>query len=632
MANTYVDYTGDGSQDTFSITFPYLSNTHVTVLVGGVTKTEASHYNIATGSIVFTAGNIPADTVAVRVKRVTERDSALVDFKDGSTLLEADLDTANLQSFYIAQETDESAFQADSSGNYDASDNKLVNVGTPTADTDGVTKAYVDTQILTKDNLDEIAEGTTNVHFTASDNTKLDGIETAATADQTGAEIKTLYEGEANAYTDTKDTKLSGIATGAEVNVQSDWDASSGDAQVLNKPSIPVNLTDLTNVSATGGTAPSDGQVLKWDNASSIWKPQNDESSSGGSGASEFVELNDTPSDLSGQGGKTVKVNSAGNALEFETVVTGGTVTGVTGTSPIVSDGDATTPAISITDSSTSAKGAASFSSDNFDVTAGAVTIKTGGVDLTDEVTGSLPDGNIASAATWSGKQDALTFNAPSSNNSNPSTSAEILTALNGKAGVGTNADIDKLTGLEITAPLVFEGTADDHETTVTVTDPTADRTITIPDRDVDLGATGTFAESGHDHSGVYEATDTTIVRTGTVDQKFTKGIRGDMQTVTVDTGADTATCDLNDSNNFAITLQASDSTAISFSNLDADSVGQSGIIVLTHAGGATSFGGGVWKWEAGTAPTVNTSGVDVIAYYVESATRVSTVFLGNMS
>lgn len=42
--------------------------------------------------------------------------------------------------------------------------------------------------------------------------------ETNATADQTGAEIKTLYEGEANAYTDTKDTKLSGIATAATAN------------------------------------------------------------------------------------------------------------------------------------------------------------------------------------------------------------------------------------------------------------------------------------------------------------------------------------------------------------------------------------------------------------------------------
>lgn len=35
-------------------------------------------------------------------------------------------------------------------------------------------------------------------------------------------------------------TKLSGIAAGAEVNVQSDWNATSGDAMILNKPTIPA--------------------------------------------------------------------------------------------------------------------------------------------------------------------------------------------------------------------------------------------------------------------------------------------------------------------------------------------------------------------------------------------------------
>lgn len=47
--------------------------------------------------------------------------------------------------------------------------------------------------------------------------TKLDTIETNATADQTGAEIKTAYEAEANAFTDTKNTKLTGIDEGADV-------------------------------------------------------------------------------------------------------------------------------------------------------------------------------------------------------------------------------------------------------------------------------------------------------------------------------------------------------------------------------------------------------------------------------
>ena len=45
--------------------------------------------------------------------------------------------------------------------------------------------------------------------------TKLSNIETAATADQTAAQIKTAYEGEASAFTDAQFTKLSNIETAA---------------------------------------------------------------------------------------------------------------------------------------------------------------------------------------------------------------------------------------------------------------------------------------------------------------------------------------------------------------------------------------------------------------------------------
>lgn len=96
----------------------------------------------------------------------------------------------------------------------------------------------------------------------ASDKSKLNGIESGATADQTASEIKTAYESNSNtnAYTDAEKTKLAGIAAGAEVNVQSNWNASSGDAAILNKPTIPTNNNQLTNgagyiTSADGGDA-----------------------------------------------------------------------------------------------------------------------------------------------------------------------------------------------------------------------------------------------------------------------------------------------------------------------------------------------------------------------------------------
>lgn len=50
-----------------------------------------------------------------------------------------------------------------------------------------------------------------------------------------------------NDYTTAEKTKLSGIASGAEVNVQSDWNETNttSDAYILNKP-IAQNVTLLT--------------------------------------------------------------------------------------------------------------------------------------------------------------------------------------------------------------------------------------------------------------------------------------------------------------------------------------------------------------------------------------------------
>lgn len=58
-----------------------------------------------------------------------------------------------------------------------------------------------------------------------------------------------------NDFTNTLKTKLDGIEAGAEVNVKSDWNATSGDAEILNKPTIP-SITGL--VPYTGATADVD--------------------------------------------------------------------------------------------------------------------------------------------------------------------------------------------------------------------------------------------------------------------------------------------------------------------------------------------------------------------------------------
>jgi len=69
-----------------------------------------------------------------------------------------------------------------------------------------------------------------------SDNWGVQVVETDATLTgdgTTGTELSV-----ANPFTDADETKLDGIAAGAEVNVNADWNAVSGDAQILNKPTI----------------------------------------------------------------------------------------------------------------------------------------------------------------------------------------------------------------------------------------------------------------------------------------------------------------------------------------------------------------------------------------------------------
>lgn len=73
---------------------------------------------------------------------------------------------------------------------------------------------------ITAQQATDITTNNAKITYPAADSSKLAGIEAGATADQTGAEIKTAYEAEANtnAFTDTEQTKLTGIATGAQVN------------------------------------------------------------------------------------------------------------------------------------------------------------------------------------------------------------------------------------------------------------------------------------------------------------------------------------------------------------------------------------------------------------------------------
>ena len=55
-----------------------------------------------------------------------------------------------------------------------------------------------------------------------------------------------------NDYTTAEKTKLSGIESGAQKNVQADWAATSGAAAILNKPTLPTVAQAQVTLTAAG--------------------------------------------------------------------------------------------------------------------------------------------------------------------------------------------------------------------------------------------------------------------------------------------------------------------------------------------------------------------------------------------
>ena len=76
---------------------------------------------------------------------------------------------------------------------------------------------------------DDLTEGATKLLMTVAERSKLGAIEANATADQTGAEIKAAYEGEAdtNAFTDTEKSRLAGMEDNATSD-QTDTEIETG--------------------------------------------------------------------------------------------------------------------------------------------------------------------------------------------------------------------------------------------------------------------------------------------------------------------------------------------------------------------------------------------------------------------
>jgi hypothetical protein len=149
MATTQNTYTGNNSTTDYSITFEYLEETDVKVSLDGVLKTVTTDYTFANATTI-SFNTAPGTGVAIRIFRETSTDTAQVTFFAGSAIRAEDLNRNNDQVLFSAQERKNRAVDATGgsmTGELDMQTNKIVNLGTPTANADASTKAYVDSTV-----------------------------------------------------------------------------------------------------------------------------------------------------------------------------------------------------------------------------------------------------------------------------------------------------------------------------------------------------------------------------------------------------------------------------------------------------------------------------------------------------
>jgi len=265
MANTYVDYTGDGNQTSFAYTFAVLSGqqqNHIIVGVDDSTTTggkfevvDSADYTIDTSAATITFDTAPELNARIRIRRDSDASTLLVDFKNGTVLPERDLDLAYLHNLFLNEEIEEGSGKKtlvkDANGNYDGDSVKLVNLADPENAQDAVNKGYADGRYV-----DEAGDTMTgNLDMGSNEVTS-----SSAPSSNNSLTNKSYVDGEIA-------TEAAARITGDSQQVTKAGDSMSGDLTMTSPAKVvqaaaPTTANDLTNKDYVDGVVAA-GDALK---------------------------------------------------------------------------------------------------------------------------------------------------------------------------------------------------------------------------------------------------------------------------------------------------------------------------------------------------------------------------------
>ena len=256
MAVTQNTYTGNNATTNYSITFEYLEETDVKVSLDGVLKTVTTDYTFANATTI-SFNTAPGTGVAIRIFRDTATDTAQATFFAGSAIRAQDLNRNNDQVLFSAQERKNRAVDASGgsmTGELDMQTNKIVNLGTPTANADASTKAYVDSTVGLAGGYASAAAASAAAALAS---------ETAASTSETNAATS-----ETNAATSATNsaTSATNSATSATASATSATAAATSETNAATSETNAATSATAASTSATSAASSAASALAAFDN------------------------------------------------------------------------------------------------------------------------------------------------------------------------------------------------------------------------------------------------------------------------------------------------------------------------------------------------------------------------------